>query len=167
MPLTSELRVIFSAIETGSNDFGGPVFKPLVDKILPFANGNGANQANILFADRRTLAAEATEDIDLAGALSSAFGATITAASVVAVMVIASASNTNNVVIGNGTHPITLFGGTTPTFSVKPGGLFVTAAPGVGGLAAVTAGTGDDIAITNSGAGSSVTYDILILGRTS
>lgn len=166
MSLTAELRATLRATQTGAHDFGGPKFAPLVDKILQLSNGSGANQANILWADERTLAAEATEDIDLAGALTDAFGATITAASVVAILVIAAQGNTNNVIVANGTHPFGLFGGTTPSFAVKPSGFFFAAAPGGGGLGTVTAGTGDDITITNSAAGSAVTYQIAILART-
>ena len=46
---------------------------------------------------------------------------------------------------------------------VKPGGAFLWVAPDATGVA-VTASTGDLLTITNSGAGSAVTYYIVVLG---
>lgn len=165
MPLTSNLRVIFGANQTGANDFGGPTFTPLLDKAMAFANGTGANQADIVFADSRTLAASATEDLDLAGVLADAFGATITAAELVAVIVYADPTNTNDVVIGAALQPVALFGGTAGTIAVRPGGIFVIAAPNAAGQLTVGAGATDDLKIANSGAGTAVTYQIIVLAR--
>lgn len=165
MAVTAKLTAEFSATQTGSNDFGGPEFTPLARKVLKFADGTGANQADILFCDERTIAASGSEDLDLAGELSNAFGATIAAAEVVAILVIASASNTNNVVLGDATSPIPLFGGTNPTFSVKPGGFFFVAAPNAAGLLTVGAGSTDDLKVANSSSGAGVTYQIAILAR--
>ena len=167
MTVQAELRARFSAIETGTNDFGGPRFAPTIESILKFTHGVGANQADILWADERTLAASATEDIDLAGVLTNAFGATINAAELVGLLVIAAAGNTNNVVLGDATQPIPLFGGTNPTFAVKPGGFFFVAAPNAAGLLTVGAGSTDDLKITNSGSGTAVTYQIAVLARSS
>ena len=110
-----------------------------------------------------TLAASANEDIDLAGALSSAFGATITAAELVALYVGAAEGNTNDV---NVTRPaangVPLFLAAGDGVGVKPGNfhLFVDEAG-----TAVTAATGDLINIANSGAGTGVTYDIVVIAR--
>lgn len=98
--LTAELRVKFAAQQSGGNDFGGPSFSPTIEKILQFSNGTGADQADLLWADERTLAASASEDLDLAGVLADAFGATLGMAEVVMILVIAAAANTNNVVVG-------------------------------------------------------------------
>lgn len=165
MGLRAELTAKLSAIQTGANDFGGPNFTPVVEKILQFTDGVGANQADILFTDERTLAASTSEDLDLAGVLASAFGATIAAAEVVAILVIANAGNANNVVLGDAAAPIPLFAGTNPTFAVKPGGFFFVAAPQAAGLLTVGAGATDVLKVANSGAGSAVTYQIAILAR--
>lgn len=166
MPVTAEIRAIFSATQTQSLDIGGPAVAPiLLDKIIPFANGTGANQADIIWQDTRTLAASASEDLDLAGALTDAFGATVNAAELVAILVVADAANTNDVVLGAATQPIPLFGGTNGTFSVKPGGLFLIAAPGAAGQLTIGAGSTDDLKVTNSSSGTSVTYSIIILAR--
>jgi hypothetical protein len=165
MTVSAEIRVIFGATQTGSNDFGGPTFDLMIDKIMQFTSGTGANQADIVWADERTLAASSSEDLDLAGVLADAFGATVAAAEVVAILVIADAANTNNVVIGDATSPIPLFGGTNPTHAVKPGGVFFAAAPNAAGLLTVGAGSTDDLKVANSSSGTGVTYKIAILAR--
>lgn len=166
MSLTAKLLVEFTADQEGSNDFGGPSFEPKLRRLMNFASGTGADQADIVFADERTLAASATEDLDLAGVLADAFGATITAVEVVGIIVEADAANTNNVVVGDATSPVPIFGGTNPTVSVKPGGIFVLFAPNASGQFTVGAGSTDDLKITNSSSGTGVTYRIAILART-
>lgn len=166
MALTAELRAKFYAQQSGANDFGGPSFNPTIEKILQFTSGTGANQADILWADQRDIAASSSEDLDLAGVLADAFGATVAAAEVVAILIIAADANTNNVVVGDAAAPVPLFAGTNPTHAIKPGGFMFLAAPGAAGLFTVGAGSTDDLKIANSSSGSSVTYQIAILART-
>lgn len=165
MALTAELRAKVAIRHTGAADFGGQVYTPTIEKLVSLTSGTGANQADLAFVDRRTLAASATEDLDLAGSLTDAFGSSITMAEVVAVYVAADAANTNNVIVGDATAPVPLFGGVNPTFSVKPGGFFFVAAPNASGLFTVGAGSTDDIKVANSAGSSSVTYDVVIIGR--
>ena len=165
MPLSADLRVILSATQTGSNDFGGPVFAPLFDKAIALGSGTNANQSDIVFSDIRTLAASGTEDLDLAGVLIDAFGAVINAVEIVAVLIYADPANTNDVVVGAAAQPVPLFGGTAGTIAVRPGGTFLIAAPNAAGQFAVGAGATDRLRITNSGPGTPVTYQVHILGR--
>lgn len=165
MALIAELSVRFSARQTGANDLGNPVHKMLLEKLMSFTSGTGANQADVAVPDTRTLAASTSEDIDLAGVLTDAFGATITMAEVVGIIVYADPANTNNVVVGDATSPVPLFGGTNPTVAVKPGGIFVLFAPDAAGQFTVGAGSTDDLKVANSGSGTSVTYTIVVLGR--
>lgn len=128
------------------------------------SSGVGANQADKIFSDTRTIAASGTDDLDLAGVLIDPLGATITMARLKLLIVKAAAANTNNVVMGVGTNPITtILGGTTPTLNIRPGGLLVLAAPDVTGYV-VTAATADILRFANSGAGTSVTYDVILVG---
>lgn len=165
MSLTAELTVKFAGRQTGANDLGNPVFKSLLEKVLAFTNGTGANQADLVFADERTIAASGSEDLDLAGVLADAFGATITMAEVVGLIVYADPGNTNDVVVGDATAPVPLFGGTNPTVAVKPGGIFVLFAPNAAGQFTVGAGSTDDLKVANSSSGTGVTYTIVVLGR--
>jgi len=170
MALTSELTVRLKARQTGANDFGGPDFTPVVEALLQLTDGTAANQADILWADQRTVASATNDDLDLAGVLSSAFGATIAAAEIVAILVInkpkTGTANTTNLTIGVGTNPVVGYlGGTSPTVGpLRPGGVFLIASPDVAGVAAVTAATGDILRVANS-SGAAATYQIAILAR--
>lgn len=122
------------------------------------------SEANLYYAATRTLAASASEDLDLSGLLTDPFGDVIAPAEIVAIYVSAASTNTNNVVIGNATSngfvgPM----GATGTYAVKPGEYVPFLSP-TGW--AVTAGTGDLLKIANNGAGTGVTYTIVIVGRT-
>lgn len=165
MSLTSEINASILATQLGSNDLATPSFKPRLQTTIPLGNGTGANQADRLFTDTRTIAASGSETLDLAGSLTDVFGATITMVEVVAIMITASSSNTNNVVVGGGSNAVPLFGDVSDTIAVKPGGVFQIGAPGAAGQFTVTAGTGDLLQIANSSSGSSVTYTIMIIGR--
>lgn len=128
------------------------------------ATGTTAGKADLVFADTRTLSASSSEELDLAGFLEDAFGATLTFVKVVAIYVKAAAGNTNNVVVGGAASNgfAAPFGDATDTVKVGPGGVFLLANDA--GYA-VTASTGDLLKIANGGSGSSVTYDIVIVGR--
>lgn len=166
MALTADLRVKFSATQTAANDLGTPTFAPDFLGQVKLASGTGANQADLLWCDERTISASSSENLDLAGSLTDAFGATLTMVEVVAIIISASSGNTNDVVVGAaGSNPLPLFGGTSGTIAVRPGGLFVIAAPNAAGQVTVTAGTGDILKVANSSSGSSVTYKIMVVGR--
>lgn len=165
MALTATMRAGITATQTSALDLGTATANIVVAKAINLTNGTTANKADLIWSDERTIAASTSEDLDLAGALTDAFGATITMAEVVAIYVEALAANTNDVVVGDATSPVPLFGGTNPTFSVKPGGFFFTAAPNAAGLFTVGAGTTDDLKIANSSSGTSVTYRIVVIGR--
>lgn len=137
----------------------------LIKKIYSFADGAGVNAANRAFFDRRTLSASATESLDLAGSLVDAFGSTITWARVKVLAVTAASANTNNVIVGGtGSNGfINWVSDATDAIVVRPGGMFVLVATDATGYA-VTAATGDLLKIANSSSGTSVTYDIAIIG---
>lgn len=128
-------------------------------------SGTGANQADKVFSDTRTIAPSGTDDIDLAGTLLDAFGAVLTFVKVKLIAVAAYAANTNNCVVGAAaaTQFVGPFGAATHTVAVAPGGFFAITRPDAAGWS-VGAGASDLLRVTNSGAGTSVTYDIVILG---
>ena len=159
------------ATQVGSSDFGGPSFTPTMEKIVQLTNGTGANQANILWLDERTVASASNDDLDLNGVLTNAFGATVAAVEVVALFVInearSGAANTTELTIGAGSNPVTGYlGGSTPTIGpVRPGNFVLLGGGNVGGFGVVTASTGDILRIANS-SGAAATYQIAILART-
>ena len=165
--VTAEIALTIDASLTGSNDLGSPKLKlNRISEILQFTEGTDTvGKANILFSDTRTLAASANEDIDLAGVLTNAFGVTITAGEIVAIYIKAASGNTNNV---NVTRPASNgfagpFLAAGDGVSVKPGEYALLASRSGW---AVTAGTGDLLNIANSAGSTSVTYDLVVIGRT-
>lgn len=167
MALSAKLTVGLAAKQTTTVDFGTPEANLTKNYALSLANGTAAGQADRIFTDTRTLGASANEDLDLAGTLTDAFGTTVTFAKVKAIIIGAASGNTNNVIVGGAATNafVNWVGAATHTVTVRPGGVLalLTGSADLNGYG-VTAGTGDLLRVTNSGAGTSVTYDIAIVG---
>lgn len=167
MPLTSRLSVAASAIQTAALDLGTAQAQLSKSYTVDLANGTAAGQADRTFHDTRTLAASANEDLDLAGVLTDAFGTVLTFARIKGLIVSAAAGNSNNVIVGGAASNqfLTWVGAGTHTITLRPGATFVLMAGAADSTGyAVTAATGDLLRIANSGAGSTVTYDIAVIG---
>jgi hypothetical protein len=131
---------------------------------IELTSGTGLGAADMVWSDRRTVAASATDTLDLAASLTGPLGGTLTFARVKLLLVKASSANTHNVVITRpAANGVPLFSAAGDALAVHPGGLNLWVAPSAAGVV-VTAATGDLIDIVNSGAVSSVTYDIVIIG---
>lgn len=128
-------------------------------------NGTGADQANMVWSDTRTLTASASESLDLAGGLTDGFGSTITFTKIKGIVINAASANTNNVLVGGAASNqfINWVSDATDVIVVRPGASFVLMAPDSTGFA-VTAGTGDLLKVANSAGTTSVTYDIILIG---
>lgn len=165
MPQNGKLQVLVDSLLTNALDLNTVESQLSKRYEYDFPTGTAANKADKVFSDTRTIAASGAEDLDLAGGLTDAFGAAITFVEVRALVIKAAAGNTNDVVVGGDASAAwaAMFGDATDKINVKPGGIFVWIAPG-DGAGAVTATTADLLQIANSGSGTSVTYDIIILG---
>jgi hypothetical protein len=166
MTLNAVATAALRGTYAGSNDLAAVLaeFSALTKREVTFSPGTGANQADKLFLDTRTISASSSENLDLAGSLTDPNGATLTFATVKAILVLAAAANTNNVVVGGAASNgfVGPFGDATDTIAVKPGGAFLWVAPATG--ATVTASTGDILKVANSSSGSSVSYSVAIIG---
>lgn len=165
MALYTTISAGVNALLTGSSDLGGTSTPQNLSYAKTLTSGTASGQADLVWGDTNTLAASANTDVDLAGSLTGALGGTVTFVKVKAIMLYADEGNTNNVVLGNAASNgfVGPFGAATHTISVAPGGCAVLVAPGTAGWA-VTATTADLLRVANSGAGTSVTYKILIVG---
>lgn len=165
--LAASIAVSVKAQLDNSLDLGGASYPLAISKSVVLTNGTGANQAKDMFTDRRTLAASTSEDLDLSGVLTNAFGASIAFTKIRALIISSAADNVNDVVIGGHATAAcaSFFGDVTDKLKVKPGGTVALIAPDAAGYA-VTAVTADLLKITNGGAGTPVTYDIVIIGTT-
>lgn len=163
--VSASISLGIRAKQTGAADLGTPQILVDIQKAMEFTPGTAAvGQSNVLFSDTRTLAASGTESLDVAGVLADALGATIAAAEIVAIYVAAAAGNTNDVQVTRpAANGVPLFLAAGDGIALGPGDFSVrTYRNGV----PVTAATGDLITVTNGAAGTPVSYDIVILGRT-
>lgn len=165
MTVTASIYSGVKARHTGAADLGTPFME--IDtgaKTVEFVNGTTAGKADRVFSDERTLAASASENLDLAGALTDAFGATITFAKIVAIHIEADAANAADIVVGGAASNAFVgpFGASTHTLAVKPGGRLTLVAPQGGWT--VTAGTADLLKILNGSGAASAIYKVVLLG---
>lgn len=166
MSLTSKL-ILSSAVNlVEALDLGERTAKVSKKYTSSLANGTGVGLADKLFQDTRTLAASATEDLDLAGVLLDPFGAAITFARIKGIIVAAAPGNTNNVLVGaaSATQWATLLNA-AGVVTLRPGAVFAAFAGDADATGyTVTAGTGDLLKVANSAGGTSVSYDIVLIG---
>lgn len=165
MPLDTRLAMTLNAIATTALDLVA-VSAPLrVARNVVLPHGTGANQADVSFSDQRTLAASATEDLDLTGTLIDAFSKAVTFARIKVLLVMAAPTNAHDVVVGGALANafVNWVGAATDTVRVRPGGLLLLAATDAIGYP-VTPDTGDALRMGNAGAGSQVVYEIVLIG---
>lgn len=149
---------------SNSPDLGATSYNLNYNKSYSISNGTTADSANMIWTDTRTIAASGTDDIDLAGSIMDQFGDTITFTKIKGILVSASSSNTNLVLVGGGSNAfINWIGASGDIIKVRPGGTFALYANDSIGYA-VTASTADILEIANSSSGTSVTYDIALIG---
>ena len=165
--LAATLRIVVDATLSISLDLSGSSQPLKYTQTYAFTDGAGANKAGQMFTDQRTLGASATEDLDMSGTLTNAFGTTVAFTNIKALVVSAAAGNTNDVDVGGAASNgvISFFGDANDKLSVKPGGTIVLIAPDATGYD-VTASTADLLTFTNSSSGTGVTYDIVVIGET-
>lgn len=165
MTLKSALAISASAQLTGATDLA-PLSAPLsFNRAVQLANGTGVGKADRMFADTRTLAASATEDLDLAGALLDPLGGSASFVRIKGLIVAAAKGNTNNVIFGAASsNAWAALLNSTGTVTLRPGAAACFMA-GVGDAGwAVTGGTGDLLKVANSAGSTSVNYDIVVIG---
>lgn len=161
----TSVKSSITATLKNTQDLGTASFPLSVASSYAFANGTGANAANEVISDTRTLAASASADYDLSGVQTDAFGTVVAFTKIKALMIKAAATNTNDVVVGGAAlnGAISFFGDATDKIKVKPGGMLMLVAPDANGYA-ITAGTADLLTIANSAGTTGVTYDIVVIG---
>ena len=130
-----------------------------------FQTGTGLNQADRMWSDKRQIAASGTDDLDLNGtALQDPLGANLALLRIKVLAVYAYTTNINNVLLGAAAaNPVTTILGATGVLTIRPGGMLLLTAPDATAYA-ITAATADLLRFANSGAGSVVDYDVVIIG---
>ena len=164
MAINGQARVVLGLEHTGADEATEPYEKlPTIN--FDVTDGTTEDQMDLVYVDQRTLAASATEDLDLAGGVENSFGDTLTFVDVRMIFVKASSDNTNDVLVGGAASNafVNWVSNSSDVVVVKPGGVLFLYTPTDPGYA-VTASTGDLLRIGNSSSGTSVTYDIYVGG---
>jgi hypothetical protein len=165
--LTTNVLLTVKGHQTSVGDLGTATVEPELKSALALTSGVGANQADKIFADTRTIAASTTEDLDVsAGGLLDQLGGTFTIVKLKVFAVCAASTNTNNVVLLGDANSVPILSTAATTITIHPNSCVVLADPSLAGYA-VTNATGDVIQVANSGAGTSVTYSIVLIGTSS
>lgn len=174
MALTASFELTGSSVMTNPLDLSTPSDSPQIgtgefpEASIDFEDGTGSLQAQAHWHDLRTVAAGATDSIDLYGSLTGPFGATVNAVKVKAiVVVIDSPASTKVLRVGpqNVSNAAQLgFGGVGSTVYIECDS-FLPLISGYAGWS-ITAGTGDLLPIKNPGS-VDITYAILVLFTTS
>jgi len=162
---TTSVSVAVSSSQVKTLDLGDATFPVALTLAITLLNGTGAGQADLIFTGTRTLAASGTENLDLAGSLTDAYGATMTFARIKGVIIGAATGNTNDVQVTRpASNGVPLYLAAGDGQAVRPGAFIVPLACSDATGVAVTAGTGDLLTITNSAGTTGVTYTVIIIG---
>lgn len=169
MPVNGQVLIHASVQETMSlpENRVGSIFDTIVADYT-FTNGTGAGESDLVFSDRRTVGAGATDTIDLnGGGLTDAYGNAVNFVEVTSVVI----RNRETTLVARtiqfgpnaGGNPfLWLFADASDLVSVKPGGGYCQWADQA---QTVSAGSADTIRIVNTDGANTVTYDILVTGR--
>ncbi|HSL51981.1 MAG TPA: hypothetical protein VK878_23165 [Candidatus Deferrimicrobiaceae bacterium] len=168
MTLTSRFNLAAAFDMSTALDLGTDSFAGRFTSDITLVDGAGASAANLVFAaEARTIAASATDSLDLAGGgLLDPQRNTLVFARIKALYVRASAANNaaNNVVVTRpAANGVPLFTAAGDSLALRAGEVFTWISPTASGVA-VTAGTGDLLDFVNSAGTNSVVYDVVILG---
>lgn len=163
MPLTTVIDTNLSCLLTSALDLATASAPLVLNNRITMPTGTATGQADVEWSDNRTVTASSTDPLDLAGTLVGNLGGVATFVKLKYLFIRAAAANANNVRLNRpATNGVPLFLAASDGIDILPGGVFLWVAPGAG--VTVTPATGDIINIDNSGAGTSVTYDVIIGG---
>ena len=150
--------------ETGQTTQGG-IDTTLFTTIpqTTFADGTGANKADKMFSDSRTIAGSGNDDIDLAGSLSDEFETSLTFVIIKTILIHNTSSSQEIQIDASVTNGWRAHWSATTQIKIPAGAWLLVHSAGSAGLGTVTAGTGDLLRITNN-AGTEAAYNIVIIG---
>lgn len=126
-----------------------------------WTNGTGASQANNVWTDQRTVLSAANEDLDLSGALTNAFGASLVGLKVKEIIIYSLTTSVGTLAVTRpATNGVPIFKAAGDGIDLAPGGLFHFRNPSAAGIT-ITPSTGDLINLAATGG--DVTYRVLII----
>lgn len=164
MPLSTRINLSVAAEASLATDLATAVAPVALAKAMTLLTGTGADQADKIFADTRSVNASTTDSLDVAtgGGLTDVLGAALALAKVKA-LVIVNTHATQALSYSRPAAGVAILTAASDAVPIPAGGFLALAAAGAAGLATVTATTADLIDIVN-GSGATGTYQIVIIG---
>jgi hypothetical protein len=162
--LNAQILLQLLATENSSSDLSTTVRRTNVSESLTFTNGTGANQAQIVWSDSRTIAAGSNESIDLLS-LDDDRG-TLVFSAIKAIYVRATGASSvfwTGFGVGDDWDTGPLQAPAASGLFIPPGGLLLVTNPSAAGWA--VAAPSNEIAIQNSSETAAATYDIILIGE--
>jgi len=161
MALTITITVQINSTYTLALDLVNKTANLVKSPFVQLDTGTGLGQADVIFSDTRSTAA--TDSLDMVGGgLLDNLGNVWAPARIKAIIVIAAAANTGNILLRRpAANGVPFFTAASDEVPIHPGGVFVLVAPSAAGYV-VTTGTGDLIDLAASAG--TVTYDIYLIG---
>lgn len=143
---------------------------PLSQTLTPLdlTSGTGANQADTIFSDTRSLAATATENIDLY-TWSNALGDTQTNARIKLLLIRNKNTATGDVLriggLGNsGAWDSPFNSDHDATVDIQPGGYLILSAPLATGYTVTSSSVNHTLKFANTSASNTLAYDLVVIG---
>ena len=136
MALTTTVTLKFQTLFTDPADLSTPTDNLVQDYSVTLATGSGADQANVIFHDQRTLADAAVDTLDLyaSGSLLDPLGVALTMEQL-KVLYLANTSTTNSLTIGPSATAVALCADkASDIIIIPPEGKFLWTSPASGGL---------------------------------
>ncbi len=173
--LSGSVQVTVRMTTAKALDLSTPTDEIVSQVTNTFSFGNGANQANQLWHDRRILAASANDDLNLAGSLTNAYGNSVTFANVKGIVVINrsgtvsgahSAATDAGIIVGGAASAqfAGMFGDVSDKQNVPVDTPWMAINPAADGWA-VTGTSADVLRISNADGSDEAMYDIIIWGE--
>lgn len=162
MALSGRIALNIESTVTNPLDLSSPLdpLRYAISQVV--SDGADANEASMHWHDSRQLLASGTDDIDLAGGITNAFGATITFARVKSILVRNKGTTAAAITVGpSPTNGVANFLGTNdrlPAGAWMAMGLF----DATGWV--ITAGSADRIRVTNTSGSLTQEYEIIVIG---
>lgn len=164
MALSTVITINIATSFTGSPDLGTLTKKLSENWNITLTSGTGANQANMIFDDERTLADGANETLDLyaSGSLLDAFGNALTIETLKLLCLYNQSSDASLLIGGGASLDLGILADTSDQIVLPPGGKFIWSAPDATGLDITT---NKNLYLAHNGTGTStLTYDIVAIG---
>ncbi len=163
--LTGASRIVIDLryLQEASDDINEKLDKMAIDTGINWTWGTGVNQANVLFAKKRTIAQSASETLDLyaSGTLKDVLGNDLTMDAIKLLYVKNNSTTLTVSVFGGGALDLLIMGGTTDAQELPPGAMALWMCPTAAGI--VTTVNKNLLLDVSAGSGSAI-IDVVALG---